>query len=259
MSREEVVGVIPAGGHATRLGPLPCSKELYPIGFTKADQEQGLRPKVACHYTLEKMRAAGITEAYIVLGEGKWDIPAYLRDGAIVGIHLAYLTLGIPYGAPYSLDQAYPFVRKMTVALGFGDILFHVEDAYSRVLDKLAQGNSDLVLGIFPADRPDKVDMVKLSDKNEITEIVVKPSETDLCYTWGIAVWKPSFTEFMHEFLQKSEKTAAQEPELFVGDVIRASIGRGLRVQGEPISNEPYVDIGTPEDLVKATQRIAMR
>lgn len=205
------------------------------------------------------MRAAGITEAYIVLGEGKWDIPAYLRDGAIVGIHLAYLTLGIPFGAPYSLDQAYPFVRRMTVALGFGDILFHVEDAYSRVLDKLAQGPSDVVLGLFPADRADKVDMVKLSDKNEITEIVVKPSETDLRYTWGIAVWKPSFTEFMHEFLQKSEKTAAQEPELFVGDVIRASIVRGLRVQGEPISNEPYVDIGTPEDLVKATQRSAVR
>ena len=81
---EEIVGLIPAGGQAKRLGALPCSKELYPIGFRKAEQD-GVLPKVACHYTLEKMRAAGITEIYIVLKEGKWDIPTYLGDGAIAG------------------------------------------------------------------------------------------------------------------------------------------------------------------------------
>ena len=90
---EEVVGLIPAGGQAKRLGALPCSKELYPIGFRKAEQD-GVLPKVACHYTLEKMRAAGITEIYIVLKEGKWDIPTYLGDGAIADVHLAYLILG---------------------------------------------------------------------------------------------------------------------------------------------------------------------
>jgi len=30
---EEVVGIIPASGRATRIAPLPCSKELYPVGF----------------------------------------------------------------------------------------------------------------------------------------------------------------------------------------------------------------------------------
>ena len=143
--REERRGLIPAGGQARRLGALPCSKELYPIGFRKAEQD-GVLPKVACHYTLEKMRAAEITQIYIVLKEGKWDIPSYFRDGAIADVHLAYLTLGLPFGVPYTLDQAYPFVQKKTVALGFADILFHGEDAYSRLLEKLTQDSTDVVL-----------------------------------------------------------------------------------------------------------------
>ncbi|MPZ78383.1 MAG: dTDP-glucose pyrophosphorylase [Deltaproteobacteria bacterium] len=256
--QEDVVGLIPAGGQASRLGALPCSKELYPIGFRKAEKE-GVLPKVACHYTLEKMRAAGITQIYIILKPGKWDIPSYFRDGAIADVHLAYLTLGLPFGAPYTLDQAYPFVQKKTVALGFADILFHGEDAYSRLLEMLAQDSSDLILGLFPADRPDKVDMVNLDSKGKITGIVVKPSRTDLHYTWGIAVWKPSFTQFMHEFLRRSVPTAAHQPELFVGDVIHASILEGLHVQGTEISHEPYVDIGTSEDLSRAIRSAAVR
>jgi len=256
--REEVVGLIPAGGQAKRLGVLPCSKELYPIGFRKAEQD-GVLPKVACHYTLEKMRAAGITEIYIVLKEGKWDIPTYLRDGAIADVHLAYLMLGVPFGVPYTLDQAYPFVQKKTVALGFADILFHVEDAYSLLLKKLTQDSPDVILGLFPADRPDKVDMVNLDSNGTITEIVVKPSRTDLRYTWGIAVWKASFTQFMHEFLSRSVQTAKEQPELFVGDVIHASIIEGLRVQGTVVSQEPYLDIGTSDDLLRALRSTAVR
>ncbi len=33
----DVIGLIPAGGQAKRLSPLPCSKELYPIGFGRTD------------------------------------------------------------------------------------------------------------------------------------------------------------------------------------------------------------------------------
>ena len=57
--KREVIGVIPAGGQGIRISPLPCSKEIYPIGF---DESQEMRPKVACHYLLEKMRASKYQE-----------------------------------------------------------------------------------------------------------------------------------------------------------------------------------------------------
>src|SRR5919198_802835 len=91
--RSEVLGLIPAAGQATRIAPLPCSKEIYPIGLSLLDEGRGSRPKVACHYLLEKMRAAGIAKSYIVLREGKWDIPTYLLDGWMFQMHLAYLMI----------------------------------------------------------------------------------------------------------------------------------------------------------------------
>jgi glucose-1-phosphate thymidylyltransferase len=88
--KPEVIGLIPAAGLASRLSPLPCSKELFPIGFKASSRGHNLNPKVVCHYLLEKMRLAGITNAYIVIREGKWDIPAYFGDGSILDMHLAY-------------------------------------------------------------------------------------------------------------------------------------------------------------------------
>ena len=97
----KVLGLIPAAGKAARLSPLPFSKELYPIGFGPVGQGHSLRPKVVCHYLLEKMQFAGITKAYIILRNGKWDIPAYLGDGKMLDMNLAYLIMRLPFGVPY--------------------------------------------------------------------------------------------------------------------------------------------------------------
>ena len=56
----EVIGLLPAGGQAKRIAPLPFSKELYPIGFRRLDEDDNLRTKVVSHYLLEKMRLAEI-------------------------------------------------------------------------------------------------------------------------------------------------------------------------------------------------------
>jgi len=99
---------------------------MYPIGLGAGNGAWPTRPKVVCHYLLEKMRNAGVCKAYIILREGKWDIPAYLRDGTIFDMHLAYLMLGVPFGVPYTVDQAYPFVKENLVAFGFPDVLFNL-------------------------------------------------------------------------------------------------------------------------------------
>ena len=77
-SQKEIVGLIPAAGQGTRIGPLPCSKEIYPIGF---DPSLEGRPKAVSHYLLEKMKSADIQKAYVVLRAGKWDIPNYFMAG----------------------------------------------------------------------------------------------------------------------------------------------------------------------------------
>jgi glucose-1-phosphate thymidylyltransferase len=254
-SEREVIGLIPAAGQATRLAPLPCSKELFPIGFRADNKGNDLMPKVVCHYLLEKMRLATITKAYIVIREGKWDIPTYFGNGSDLDMHLAYLMMGLPYGVPYTIDQAYHFVKDAVIAFGFPDMVFDAEDAFVKLLSRHAVDDVEVVLGIFPADRPQKVDMVDLDKAGQVKQIIIKPQETKLRYTWGIAVWTPGFTRFMHEYLASIRESAEEQSELFLGEVFNAAIQEGLRVEGVLISDKPYLDIGTGDDLLEAVKR----
>lgn len=266
--QRKIIGLIPAGGKATRLAPLPFSKELYPIGFRRVNEGSSLRPKVVCHYLLEKMRLAGITKTYIVLRDGKWDIPAYLGDGKMLDMHLAYLMMRLPFGVPYTIDQAYPFVQDAMVAFGFPDIIFQPDDAFARLLAKQAESNADVVLGLFPAHQPHKTDMVELDADGRICGIQVKPTRTHLRYAWIIAVWTPAFTQFMHKYLtgiqdgNEQHETGSKLPgsrELFVGDVIQAAINNHLRIEATPFPDDTYLDIGTSGNLVKAVRDTALQ
>ncbi len=260
--QQEVIGLIPAGGQATRISPLPSSKELYPIGFRY--QENGsLRPKVVCHYLLEKMRLAGINKAYFVLRSGKWDIPAYFGDGMLLDMNLGYLIMGLPFGVPYTLDQAYPFVKNAVVAIGFPDILFSPDDTFKRLLARLAAGSADVVINLLPFEHPHKGGMVDFDSGGRVRLLVEKPANSDLRYSWCAAVWTPAFTEFMHQYLAAIEADRSSHVgsrslprrEIPMGDVIQAAIDNGLQVEAEVFENEPYLDIGTPEDLVRAVHR----
>jgi glucose-1-phosphate thymidylyltransferase len=262
-SSPDVVGLLPAAGLATRVAPLPLSKELYPIGFQPASREHSPKPKVVSQYLLEKMRLAGVTKAFIVLRRGKWDIPAYFGDGAMLDMHLAYLMMRLPYGVPYTVNQAYPFVQDALVAFGFPDIIFQSDDAFAQLLARQATTNADIVLGLFPVHQPQKWDMVDLDENGGIRSIVIKPPQTHLRYAWIIAVWTPKFTQFMHEYLAAAQITGEENRddddltvhrELFIGDVIQAAIHDDFQVESVLFPDDICLDIGTPDDLVKAVR-----
>ncbi len=255
----EIVGLIPAGGQANRIAPLPFSKELYPIGFRPGGAGRGLRTKVVSHYLLEKMRLAGITRAYIVLRPGKWDIPAYFGDGLLLNMHLAYLMTRSPLGVPYTLDQAYPFVGEALVAFGFPDILFQPDEAFIQLLSRQQTDGADVLLGLFPTNLPQNEDLVDVDEKGLVRAIVQKPERTHLCYTWGIALWTPVFTKFLHEYVSIRQEPPPAARELTAGDVIQAAIENNLRVDAVQVSKDPYLDIGTPERLFTAVKDFVIR
>jgi len=257
----EIVGLIPAAGMARRISPLPVSKELFPVGFQAIGEDLQPRPKVVCHYLLEKFRLAGITQAFFIIRKGKWDIPGYFGDGAFVGMELGYLIMRSSLGPPFTLDQAYPFVRNKLIAFGFPDILFEPKDVFVKLRDFQNANSPDVVLGLFPAHNPQVMDMVDIGENGKVRNMFLKPDSTNLRLCWLCGIWRPSFTEFMHEFLNTYEKdccpqsaeTDGKTPEdLPVGAVIKAAIGNGLHVSGVEFSGGRYLDIGTPEDLMKA-------
>jgi glucose-1-phosphate thymidylyltransferase len=253
----DVVGLLPAAGRAKRVGPLACSKEIFPLGFVSPDDGGIRRPRAACEYVLGAMHGAGIRRAYVVLRDGKWDIPAYLCDGHGVGTHLAYLMIRHSFGVPFTLDQAYPFVAGCRVALGFPDIVFHPCDAYESLIERQESTGADVVLGLFPATRPQKMDMVDIDEHGRVLSLEIKPENTDLEFAWVNAVWTPVFTEFLHRRvldLEPQQGGDSPEPELFIGDVLREALEDGLRLETAVFPRGTYVDIGTPDDLEGAAR-----
>lgn len=261
--QREIVGVIPAAGWATRIAPLPFSKEVYPIGFSTTDKNYTIRPKVLCQYLLERLQLAGIKNAYVVLRDGKWDIPAHFKDGHKLNMNLAYLMMRIPFGVPYSVDQAFPFVKNAVVALGFPDIIFKPEDAFSQLLTKQANTNADIVLGLAPIEKPQEWDMVDLTKDGRIRRIHIKQPQINLTFGWFIAVWTPIFTNFMHEYLAKHQKieeqknaegNVPQQRELYLGDVFQAAILNEIHIETVLFREGSCLDAGTPEGILKAIQ-----
>jgi glucose-1-phosphate thymidylyltransferase len=109
-----------------------------------------------------------------------------------------------------------------------------------------------VVLGLFPADQPEKVDMVDSGADGKVNQIVIKPRQTQLRHTWGVALWPRCFPGLCMNTWLLLGNPPHIPPELFMGDIIQAAIGEGLRVEAVHVSDEPFLDIGMPDDLIRA-------
>jgi glucose-1-phosphate thymidylyltransferase len=242
----DLVGLVPAAGHALRLGPLPCSKELLPVGWSSRDAASP-RVEVACGPLLAGLRAGGVRRAFVVLRSGKWDLPAYLARSPVDGLELAYVVRESTPSLPASLDAAYPFLRGCHVALGFPDVLFAPSDAFARLRSCAGETGADLVLGLFPARRPESTDMVALGADRRVTAIEVRPARTTLRLAWLLAVWGPAFGEHLHSRVAADRNDGAAE--LQIGEVVGSALAAGLDVRGVELPGASYRDLGTPEEL----------
>ncbi|BCX04472.1 MAG: nucleotidyltransferase [Candidatus Roseilinea sp.] len=251
MPQREVIGLVPMAGRATRLSPLPCSKELFPITMPASDGSA--RPRVVSHFLLERMRLAGVRKAFLVIREGKWDIPAYYRDGSeMLDLSLAYLVARLPYGPPFSLDTAYPFVQDATVVIGFPDILFQPDDAFSHLIARQEATQADLVLGLFPLPEHLVDDMTELDESGRVRRYYIKQRVPHLSHSWMIATWAPSFTQFMHEYLREYLRAnGAPSQEFGMAHVMHAAVEAGLLVQTVTFHDGRFLDIGTPQGLMQ--------
>jgi glucose-1-phosphate thymidylyltransferase len=262
--QQKIVGLIPAAGKAERISPLPCSKEIYPVGFNRSNQNENLRIKAVSEHLLESMHLAKVAELYIILRKGKWDIPQYLGSGKWMKMNFAYLIMDLPFGVPFTLDQAYNFVKDDIVAFGFPDIIFKPKDAFIQLLNKTSSSRADIVLGLFRAPRPYKTQhMVDFDSSGQVKGFQIEPSQTALQYTWIIAVWNAKFTRFLHEYvsneimnLRKSSapKKGSMVEEVSITRTFQIAQQAGLGIDSVVFAEGSFVDIGSPENIKKAGQ-----
>jgi glucose-1-phosphate thymidylyltransferase len=261
------VGLIPGGGSASRLSPLPFSKELLPIGFRTT--ELGPRPKVLAHYLLEGLVSAGADPVFWLLDHRKTDIIQYFGSGRALGARLAYIALEASQSVLHTLDAAYPFARGRQVLFGFPDIIFEPPQAPSRLLKRLRADSVDVVLAAVPSPAEQVGDRVALDANGEVQELLIKPTQSPLPHVWMLAAWAPRFSDFLHAWLNTGDlrdthaaaagPPAAGSRELQLSHGLEAAKAAGLRVVAEVFPGGSFIDAGTPDGLLSALKRYTDR
>lgn len=215
---------------------------------------EGAPPRPVVWWLLEAMAAAGIETAYVVLRQGKWDIPARLVERRDRPPRLAYLVTGGTRSIPESLDRARPFVGDRDVLLGFPDVVVRPAGAATELLAARRRSGADVVVGLFASDRPDKTDMIEL-DGDRVTGFRIKPGPCGLRWTWVLATWGARFTAFLGAYLERGggePPPGSPLPELQISHVMTAALEEGLSIAGCEIAGGRFIDVGTPEDLERA-------
>lgn len=255
MNDTSIIGIIPAGGIASRLGPLPCSKELLPIGSASG------QPVPVSTRLVQAYVNAGAESISWILRPGKWDIPAYFGSGLKWGVHMDYSVMEYPYGPPFTLNEAWNLFRGRTVLLGFPDILLNESDPFSPLVKMIQTGDRDVALGIVEAPDPRAVDVVVMEPDNRISRIIPKPPDGQIKKAWIWAAWSPDFSAFLHSYIGRKLADLGPQPvpvenvpEIHVGHVIDAFIHEGGRVGGIEFPHVRFLDIGTPENWGRASQ-----
>lgn len=222
----DIVGVVPAAGHATRLQPLEGSKEVLPVGG-----------KPVMDYLVERMRKGGCTRLRVVTRADKTDVIAHSLELD------AELVLAEPASVSESLSAGMQgLAPDHIVLIGFPDTIWEPQDAY-QVLVRAVKDGCDAALGLFRIRASDlsRSDVVTLDDGGRVVAVDVKPARPSADWVWGCAAARVSAMGG----LPRVE---------WPGGYFDQLCAEGRDVRGFPLSDE-WLDIGTKDALVEATAR----
>ena len=242
----DVVGLVPAAGEATRMGDLPCSKEVLPLGYERT--EGGVpRAVTGLGRLLRSFAASGIRRGLVVLRPGKWDIPERIRNGGDFGVDVVYRVLTETGSVVETLVGAGSFLQGHRVALGFPDIVYAPADSFAALCRRQEETDAAVVLGLFPCREPERSDMVELDERGRVRAVHVKGPDRGLDWAWGQAVWDRRFTELL-----RTASGAGGERELYPGDVVQRALEEGFPVDSVRFPEGVFLDAGTPEGMKRA-------
>jgi glucose-1-phosphate thymidylyltransferase len=213
-----IVGVLPAAGHAVRLQPLHCSKEMLDVGG---------RPVI--DYLVERMRAAGCDDLRVITRPEKQDVVSYARA---IG---ASVVLGHPATINDSFAAGLRGLDPGTIVLlGFPDSLWQPVDGYRPLVEAVEDGGG-VALGLFEAPGLAGSDYLTLDHAGRIAEFHIKPAHPPSRWIWGCAAARAGVLEGIER---------EEWPSAFM-DSLRQE---GVELLGIPLS-DAYLDIGTKESL----------
>lgn len=244
---DDTIGLVPAAGRGIRLA-LPYPKELYPV-------IRDNRYKPIAQFVLDNLIAAGLRHVVFVINETKHQLLGYFGHGRRFGCCISYVVQepvdeqdrSTSPGLADALDAAYHLTRGKTTFFGMADTVMQPKDVFVRAWQQAA-ADDDVILALFTTSRPEQFGMVRLDADARVVAIVDKPRHTDLTDMWGCMIWRPRFTEFLHESIHDRGMTDFAE-------IMNSAIHHGLRLRGVRVGDGTYMDLGTYEGIRELDRR----
>jgi NDP-sugar pyrophosphorylase family protein len=217
-----LVGLVPAAGHARRLGPQPASKEVLPV-----------RGRPVMDFLFDRLRAARPDRIRVITRPAKQDVAHHARK---LG---AELVLGEPPDVAQSLLLGLVGLDPDDeVLVGFPDSIWEPPDGFARLVALLRDGGHEVALGLFRAPDPERSDVVVLGAQGLVCGVEIKPPEPASDLIWGCCAARAS-------------ALAGLERQHEPGLLFDALAAEG-RVAGLELSDQ-WTDVGTPEALREAS------
>jgi glucose-1-phosphate thymidylyltransferase len=232
-------GLVLSGGTGSRLRPFSHSmpKQLIPIAN---------RPVL--RHIVENLRALGISQVGIVVGDHAEDIDEALGDGSSLGVAITYIRQDAPRGLADCIKVARAFLGEDDFVVFLGDNMLPggVADVSA---DFRASGAVAEIL-VHRVEDPRPFGVAEVDADGRVTRLTEKPDvpATDLAM---IGVY--FFTPAVHEAV--ASIGPSRRGELEITDAIQWLVERGRHVRANLYTGY-HADTGTVEEALKCNREL---
>ncbi|AFN74082.1 Glucose-1-phosphate thymidylyltransferase [Melioribacter roseus P3M-2] len=232
-------GIILAGGSGSR---------MYPVSRVYSKQLTLIYDKPLIYYPLSVLMLGGIREILII--SNNETIPLYQKlfeDGSHLGLSIQYAVQEAPNGIAEAFIIGEKFIGEDSVSLILGDNIFYGKlDFFYKAVK---ENNGGATIFAYQVKDPQRYGIVEFDENGKAISIEEKPKQPKSDFAVpGLYVYDNKVIE-----ISRNLKPSARG-ELEITDVNKAYLERGeLRVEriGRGVA---WLDTGTPEALLKASQ-----
>jgi len=241
-------GLILSGGAGTRLRPIThtSAKQLVPIAN-----------KPILFYGIESMKAAGITDIGIVVGDTRNEIIAAVGDGSRFGVRVTYIPQDAPLGLAHCVLIARDFLGDDDFVMYLGDNM--LEQGLGQFVERFAAEREGSLWAHAPAvaqillkevPNPTAFGVAAVGDDGRVVRLVEKPKDppSNLALV-GVYL----FTSRIHDAVAAIEPSPRGELE--ITDAIQWLIDQGDGVRHE-ILRGWWIDTGKKDPLLECNRMV---